>query len=159
MADCIAAQAAREAAVTGKTHQDQTLDRIKLLGAFAMAMREAQFSRASHVQLVKGSIAGAISHVSQTFREHGRPDPTLDDNGNWIPSTTGTESLQERGPNRETPKGNTDVSYIRTCQAPDLRIRQGYRSAHRTRHLLCIQVLRVPKSHTGRTTSDTSDSA
>jgi hypothetical protein len=46
-----------------------------------MAMREARFSRASHVQLVKGSIASAISHVSQTFREHGRPDPTLDDDG------------------------------------------------------------------------------
>jgi hypothetical protein len=66
MADCIAAQAAREAAVTGKTHQDQAwlwkrwitycswigledpfLDnfthhsRMKLLGAFAMAMQEA----------------------------------------------------------------------------------------------------------------------
>ncbi len=46
-----------------------------------MAMQEAQFSRPSHVQLVKGSSASAISHVSQTFREHGRPDPTLDDNG------------------------------------------------------------------------------
>jgi hypothetical protein len=46
-----------------------------------MAMREAQFSRPSHVQLVKGSIASAFSNVSQTFREHGRPDPTLDDDG------------------------------------------------------------------------------
>ena len=107
MADCIAAQAARETAVTGKTYQDQArswkrwitycswigledpfLDdfschsrRIKLLGAFTMAMREARFSRASHVQLVKGSITSTISHVSQTFREHVRSNPTLDDDG------------------------------------------------------------------------------
>ncbi len=46
-----------------------------------MAMREAQFSRPPHVQLVKGSIASAISHVSQTFHEHGRPDPTVDNDG------------------------------------------------------------------------------
>jgi hypothetical protein len=68
MADCIAAQVARETAVTGKTHKDQArswtqwttycgwiglldpfLDnfthnaQIKLLGAFAMAMRELAF--------------------------------------------------------------------------------------------------------------------
>ncbi len=55
--------------------------RIKLLEAFAMAMQEAQFSRPSHVQLVKGSIASAISHVSQTFCKHGRPDQTLEDDG------------------------------------------------------------------------------
>jgi hypothetical protein len=103
MADCIAAQAAGEAAVMEKNTpgwwkrwitycswiglKDPFLDnfthhsRIKLLGAFAMAMREAQFSRPSHVQLVKGSITSAISQVSQTFREHGRPNPTLDDDG------------------------------------------------------------------------------
>ena len=46
-----------------------------------MAMREARFSRAPHGRLVKGTIASAISHVSQTFHEHGRPDPTLDDDG------------------------------------------------------------------------------
>ncbi len=105
MADCIAAQAAIETAVTGKTHQDQAwlwkrwttycswigledpfLDnftchaQIKPLGAFAMAMQEAYFSRSSHVELAKGSISSAISHVSQTFCEHGRPNPTLDNN-------------------------------------------------------------------------------
>jgi hypothetical protein len=106
MADCIAAQAAREGAVTEKTHQDQ--DRLwkrwstycswigiedpfledfschaktKLLGAFAMAMREAWFSRSSHVRLAHGSIKNAIAHVCQNFRKHGRPNPSLDDNG------------------------------------------------------------------------------
>jgi hypothetical protein len=105
MANCIAAQAAHEKAVTGKTHMDQAwlwkqwttycswiglndpfLDnftchaQIKLLGAFAMAMREACFSRPSHVRLAKGSISGAISHVCQTFCKHGQPNPSLDDN-------------------------------------------------------------------------------
>ena len=46
-----------------------------------MAMRESCFSRSSHVRLAKGSISGAISHVCQTFREHGRPNPSLDDDG------------------------------------------------------------------------------
>jgi hypothetical protein len=43
---------------------------IKLLGAFTMAMREAHFSRSSHVRLAKGSISSAISHVCQTFLKH-----------------------------------------------------------------------------------------
>jgi hypothetical protein len=106
MADCIAAQVAHEIAVTGKTHKDQArswtrwttycgwiglsdpfLDnftchaQIKFLGSFAMAMREARFSRSSHVRLAKGSISSAISHVCQTFRKHGRPNPSLDNNG------------------------------------------------------------------------------
>jgi hypothetical protein len=96
MADCIAAQAAHETAVTGKTHKDQAWSwkqwatycgwigfnkpflngftchaRIKLLGAFAMDMQEAHFSRLSHVRLAKGAISGAISHVCQTFCKHG----------------------------------------------------------------------------------------
>ncbi len=106
MADCIAAQAACETAVTGRTHKDQAqswkqwttycswigLDnpflndfschaQTKLLGVFAMAMREAHFLRPSHVRLAKGSISGAISHVCQTFCKHGQPNPSLDDDG------------------------------------------------------------------------------
>jgi hypothetical protein len=46
-----------------------------------MAMREARFSRSSHVRLAKGSISSAISHVCQTFRKHGQPNPSLDNNG------------------------------------------------------------------------------
>ncbi len=106
MADCIAAQAAHEGAVTGKTHTDQARSwqrwttycgwiglsdpflnnfswhaRIKLLGAFAMAMREVRFSRSSHVRLDNSSIKSSIAHVCQTFREHGQPNPSLDDDG------------------------------------------------------------------------------
>jgi hypothetical protein len=95
LADYIAAQAAREAIVMGKTYQDQAWlwkcwityccwirledpsfddfthhSRIKLLRAFTMAMWEAQFSRPYYVELAKGSITSANSHVSQTFHEH-----------------------------------------------------------------------------------------
>ncbi len=45
-----------------------------------MAMREAQFSGPSYDRLAHGSVASSISHVCQTFREHGRPNPSLDDN-------------------------------------------------------------------------------
>jgi hypothetical protein len=46
-----------------------------------MAMREACFSRPSHVRLAKGSTSGAMSHVCQTFRKHGQPNLSLDDKG------------------------------------------------------------------------------
>ncbi len=81
---CGRIRSSTEAESDWKTHSFDDFTRhsiIKLLGAFTMAMREAQFSRPSHVQLVKGSITSAISHVSQTFREHGQPNPTLDDDG------------------------------------------------------------------------------
>ena len=106
MADCVAAEVARESAVQRKTHKDQARSwdrwttycgciglgdtllndfprsaKIKLLGAFAVAMREAQFSGPSHDRLAHGSVASSISHVCQTFREHGRPNPSLDDDG------------------------------------------------------------------------------
>jgi hypothetical protein len=45
-----------------------------------MAMQEAYFSRSSHVRLAHGSISSAISHVCETFRKHGKPNPSLDNN-------------------------------------------------------------------------------
>ncbi len=42
------------------------------------AMREARTSGPSYDQLAHGSVTTAISHVCQTFREHGRPNPSLD---------------------------------------------------------------------------------
>ena len=106
MADCVAAEVARESAVQRKTHKDQARSwdrwttycgwiglgdtllndfprsaKIKLLGAFAVAMREARFSGPSYDRLAHGSVASSISHVCQTFREHGRPNPSLDDDG------------------------------------------------------------------------------
>jgi hypothetical protein len=42
-------------------------------------MHEAQFSGPWYDRLAHGSVASSISHVCQTFREHGRPNPSLDD--------------------------------------------------------------------------------
>jgi hypothetical protein len=106
VADCVAAEVARESAVQQKTRKDQARSwdhwttycgwigladtlltnfprsaKIKLLGAFAMAMHEAQFSGPSYDRLAHGSVASSISHVCQTFQEHGRPNPSLDDDG------------------------------------------------------------------------------
>jgi hypothetical protein len=46
--------------------------------AFAMAVREGQFSRDCHEVLVEGTVRGAVSHVVQTFRAAGRQNPTKD---------------------------------------------------------------------------------
>jgi hypothetical protein len=101
MADCIAAQNARETAVTGKTHKDQAQSWTQWttycgwiglsdpflnnftnsLGPLPWLCGKPIFSRSSHVRLAKGSISSAISHVCQTFREHGRPNPSLDNSG------------------------------------------------------------------------------
>jgi hypothetical protein len=42
-------------------------------------MRKARFSGPSYDRLAHGSDASANSHVCQTFREHGQPNPSLDD--------------------------------------------------------------------------------
>ena len=106
MADLIAAETAHEEAVTRKTHDvqarawrrwklytesigcdDPFLDgldkasKIKLMGAFAMALREGRYSRRAHDTLVEATIRNTISYVAQTFREEGRPNPTRDDDG------------------------------------------------------------------------------
>ena len=46
-----------------------------------MALREGRFSGPSHGTLVEITIRGAISYVSQTFRENDRPNPTKDEDG------------------------------------------------------------------------------
>ncbi len=105
VADLIAAEAAREGAVMGSTHEDGSrawkrfslyLDSIglsnntfldsftrpqpnKIIGCLAMAMREGRFSHRSHGTLACGTVRNTISSVSQTFREHGRPNPTNDE--------------------------------------------------------------------------------
>jgi hypothetical protein len=45
-----------------------------------MALHKARFSGPSYDQLAHGSVTSAISHVCQTFREHGQSNPSLDDN-------------------------------------------------------------------------------
>ena len=56
-------------------------NRIRLMGAFAMDMREGQFSRRSHGPLAESLIRGAISFVSLFFRDNDRPNPTKDEDG------------------------------------------------------------------------------
>jgi hypothetical protein len=96
----------REGAVTGGTHESQArswgrfqqyvesiglgndvyLDSFtrsqqnRIMGAFAMAMRQARFSGPSYDRLAEGTIQNSISDVCSTFRENGRPNPTKDDN-------------------------------------------------------------------------------
>ena len=107
MADCVAAEDARQGAVTGKTIEDQDrawrrwkeyansigigndlfLDglpkpnRIKIMGAFAMALREGRFSKRTHAPLAEGTIRNTISFMASTFRDNDRPNPTKDDDG------------------------------------------------------------------------------
>ena len=54
-------------------------DQISMLGAFAMAVREGQFSQDCHKVLVEGTVRGAVSHVVQTFWAAGQQNPTKDD--------------------------------------------------------------------------------
>jgi hypothetical protein len=81
MADCVAAEDARQGAVTGKTIEDHRAwrrweeyansigigddlfldglskpNRIKIMGAFAMALREGRFSKRTHAPLAEGTI-------------------------------------------------------------------------------------------------------
>ena len=107
VADLVAAEASRDGAVTGKTQEVQArawvrfrswcdsiglvdeyfLDnftrgqRIKLVGAFAMAMRGARFSGPAYDTLAEGKIRSAVLYVASTFRENDRPNPTKDNDG------------------------------------------------------------------------------
>ena len=107
MVDLVAAEAAREESVTRKTHADQDrawsrwltyaesigisddiyldhlsrANRIKIMGAFALALREGRFSSKSHGPLVESTVRSAVSYVASTFRENDRPNPTRDDDG------------------------------------------------------------------------------
>ena len=51
------------------------------MGALYMTLREGRFSEPSHGTLVESIIRGAISYVSQTFRENDRPNPTKYEDG------------------------------------------------------------------------------
>ncbi len=107
MADCVAAQIAREHAVEQGTHekQDRAWCRLKeyilsigikndlflknfsreprhiIIGMFAMAVREARFSRASHEQLATGIVKDTVQYVCVTFRENGYQNPSINDDG------------------------------------------------------------------------------
>jgi hypothetical protein len=105
VADLIAAETSREGAVTGGTHENHAwswhrfsrylesigighaifLDSFtrsqqnKIIGAFAMALQQGQFSGPSHDTLAVGTIQNTISDIYATFRENGRPKPTKND--------------------------------------------------------------------------------
>ena len=53
--------------------------RNRIMCAFAMALRQARFSGASYDRLVEKTIRNTLSNVCSTFREHGKPNPTKDD--------------------------------------------------------------------------------
>ena len=99
------AQVARNGATTGKTkkQRDLTWDRwvefhnklsIKndiflvgfsqrkrtiIMSSFAQAIRERCFSIPGHDPLYMGTVKTTVDNVSQVFRDHGYPDPRLDE--------------------------------------------------------------------------------
>ena len=104
----LAAAATSEEAVTGKTQEDQDRalsrweqycesigigeedfylrefekgDRIRLMGAFAMALRQGRFSSDAYETLAEGTIRGTISYVALSFRKNDRPNRTKDKGG------------------------------------------------------------------------------
>jgi hypothetical protein len=72
----------------------------------------------------------------------------------WISSTTGTKSIQEGGPERETPESNFYVSNNSPSQATDLQTQPSHRPVDRIGHVLCILILQISESPPGQTTSD-----
>jgi hypothetical protein len=55
--------------------------RIRLVGAFASALRQGRFSSAAYDTLAAGTIENALSSLVQTFRDNDRLDPTRDEDG------------------------------------------------------------------------------
>ena len=54
---------------------------IILMGAFAMALRDGQFSQHHYDTLAEITVRCALSCVASTFRENNRPNPTRDEDG------------------------------------------------------------------------------
>jgi hypothetical protein len=105
MADLVAAETSHEGAVTGSTHKnhartwhhfskylgsisighDVFLDffkksqQNKIIGTFAMALRQGQFLGPAHDTLASRTIRNTIFDISATFRENGQPNRTKDD--------------------------------------------------------------------------------
>jgi hypothetical protein len=55
--------------------------RVRIIGGFAQAMREARFSGPSYETLAETTVRNAVSYVAATFRDNDRPNPTLDEDG------------------------------------------------------------------------------
>ncbi len=52
-----------------------------IIGAFAMAVKESRFSRASHEQLAADTVKDTMQYVCTTFQENGYQNPFIDDDG------------------------------------------------------------------------------
>ncbi len=104
LADLTAAAITHERGVTGGTHNGKTWawsrwtkycksvrctdffmdqltrnERIIMLWAFAMAIREGQFLPDCHEVLIEGTVCGTVSHVILAFWAARRQNPTKDD--------------------------------------------------------------------------------
>jgi hypothetical protein len=108
MADLAAALAAHQTAVGGGTFENKArawkwyteycnrvglrhnpfLDgmsrqhKIKIMGAFAVALRQGQFSRAADAPLAHSTVGDTLNLVAVTFRDNGRDDPKRDAGNN-----------------------------------------------------------------------------
>ena len=103
VADCVAAEITRETSLQRGTHLKQTRawnrwgeynksignsdfflesfskhQRIKIIDAFAMAVREGWFSGQAYDLLVESTVESAVSYVCMTFQENGYQKPSLD---------------------------------------------------------------------------------
>ena len=56
-------------------------DKIRILGAFAQAIREREFSRAGQKDLASGTCREAVDKVAEVFRANRRRDPRHDHSG------------------------------------------------------------------------------
>jgi hypothetical protein len=104
VADLAAASAARQTAVGGETLENKAwawkwyteycnhvglghtpfLDgmsrqhKIKIMGAFAVALCQEQFSRAADAPLAHSTVRDTLNLVAATFRDNGRDNPKQD---------------------------------------------------------------------------------
>ncbi len=104
MADLASATAARQTAVEGNTLDNETrawnrysgycqsiglgdnlfledmsrTHRIKIIGGFAVAVRQGQFSRPRDAPLAESTVSNTLNHFDAVFRENGHDDPKRD---------------------------------------------------------------------------------
>ena len=56
--------------------------RMEIIGGFAVAVRQGQFSRQRDAPLAESTVSDTLNHVAVVFRENGHDDP------NGMPSAT-----------------------------------------------------------------------
>ncbi len=55
--------------------------RHTIIGAFALALREARFSKPNYERLAAGTVSSTMQYVCMSFQERGYPNPSLDKDG------------------------------------------------------------------------------